>query len=399
MARVLTVKAVEAEAPGPVRREVPDGHTAGLYLVVQPSGVKSWAVRYRIAGRSAKLTLGPYPALDLKGARDKARAVLGDVARGADPGADKRAARIAPQSEAPTDLVEEVVAQFILRYLSRLRDSSRLETTRILNRDVIEPWRGRHLSRVSRTDVVALLDTVTDRGSPVMANRVLAALRRMCGWAAERGLIASNPCTGVKAPAAERSRDRVLDDAELTRVMRSCDDLGWPFGPLFKLLALTGQRRDEVAEMRWSELDLGARLWTIPRERAKNDISHGVPLSAPALAIISNLPRIDASASDLVFTTSGQKAVQGFGKAKERLDTAMAGAGGPLAPWRLHDLRRTAATGMARLGVALPVVERVLNHTSGTFGGVAGVYQRHDFAVEKREGLDAWGHHVEQLLD
>ena len=149
MAKVLTVKGVEAEAPGAARREVPDGHTAGLYLVVQPSGVKSWAVRYRVAGKPAKLTLGPYPALDLKSARDQARAALATVARGGDPGADRKAARVAAtvKPEAPADLIEDVAAKFVARYLPRLRDSSRIETTRILNRDVVEPWRGRRLSR------------------------------------------------------------------------------------------------------------------------------------------------------------------------------------------------------------------------------------------------------------
>ena len=170
------------------------------------------------------------------------------------------------------------------------------------------------------------------------------------------------------------------------------------FGSLFKLLTLTGQRRDEIAEMRWSEIDFDARLWTIPRERVKNGVSHIVPLSDAALVVLAFLPRIGDATADLVFTTNGRTPVQGFGKAKDRLDAAVAADGGPLAPWRLHDLHRTAATGMARLGVALPVVERILNHTSGTFGGVAGIYQRHDFAAEKRDGLDLWGQHIKRLI-
>ena len=319
------------------------------------------------------------------------------MARGGDPSAEKKAARIATKPEASADLIEDVTAQFNHRYLPRLRDSSRVEATRILNRDVVGPWRGRRLSAIRQVDVVALLDTVMDRGSPVMANRVLAALRRMCGWAVERGIASANPCDGVKAPAAERSRDRVLDDRELASVLRACDRMPGAFGSLFKLLALTGQRRDEVADMRWSEIDFDARLWTIPKERVKNGVAHAVPLSAAALAVLAALPRIGDGTADLVFTTNGRTPVQGFGKAKNRLDLATSADGGPLAPWRLHDLRRTAATGMARLGVMLPVVERVLNHTSGTFGGVAGVYQRHDFAAEKREGLDRWGQHIERL--
>ena len=239
-----------------------------------------------------------------------------------------------------------------------------------------------------------LLDKIVDRGSPVMANRTLAALRRMCGWAVERGLIEVSPCEKVKAPSAERSRDRVLSDDEVRALWAGCDAIGWPFGALFRVLLLTGQRRDEVANLRWSELDLDTGLWTLPRERAKNDQVHTVPLSAPVLAILRGLPRV----GDFVFSTNGRTPVAGFSKAKDRIDRVMAGTGPALPHWVLHDLRRTAASGMARLGITLPAIEKVLNHTSGSFGGIVGVYQRHSFADEKRHALDAFAAFVERLV-
>ncbi len=205
-------------------------------------------------------------------------------------------------------------------------------------------------------------------------------------------MIVSNPCTDVRAPTAEKSRDRVLSDVELQAVLQACDRLNEPFGALIRLLALTAQRRDEVGQMTWREIDLDARLWTIPKERAKNGIAHEVPLSEPAVRVLANVHRITGSRG-LVFTTTGETPVSGFSKVKKRLDVAL-----PDAPsWVLHDLRRTAASGMARLGINLPVIEKVLNHTSGSFGGVAGVYQRHQFADEKRAALDAWAAHIEAI--
>jgi len=404
MASELTPVAIERMKPGASRREIPDGRIGGLYLIIQPSGAKSWAFRYRAAGVPKKLTLGKWPMVDLKTAREDATQAYLSSQRGGDPAAERVATRVAsraPKVSADRDLVEEVVDAFIRRY-AKPNQKSWAETKRILDREVVnrpegKGWRGRHLAEIGRADVHELLDGVVDRGSPVMANRVLAALRKMCAWSVDRGIIAASPCTGIKAPTAERSRDRVLNDDELRGVWTACDGIGWPFRDLVKLLLLTGQRRDEVGKMRWSELDLDARTWTLPRERAKNGVAHAVPLSAPTLAIIAALPRIGAS--DLVFSVTGKTAVSGFSGAKERIDLLLAKSLGQPAPaWVFHDLRRTCATGMARLGTALPVVERVLNHVSGSFGGIVGVYQKHGFADEKRHALAAWAAFVERLV-
>jgi len=397
MAKALTVRTIDTLATPEARREVPDGLLRGLYLVLQPSGARSWAVRYRnTAGTPRKHTLGTYPAIDLRSARELAQQALIEVAKGSDPSADRKAARTGAKVLSDRDLVEKVAEQFIERY-AKANTKSWPEAKRILDREVVAHWRGRHLAAIGRADIHELLDGVVDRGSPVMANRVLAALRKLCSWAVDRGIITSSPCTGIKAPTAERSRDRVLSDDELRGVWTACDAIGWPFGALVKILLLSGARRDEVGRMRWSELDLDGKTWTLPRERAKNGVAHVVPLSDPVLTILRGLPRIGAS--DFVFTVTGKTAVSGFSNAKERIDALLAASHGePVPAWVFHDLRRTCATGLARLGTALPVVEKVLNHTSGSFGGIVGVYQKHGFADEKRHALTAWAAFVERLV-
>jgi integrase len=183
-----------------------------------------------------------------------------------------------------------------------------------------------------------------------------------------------------------------LSDHELRLVWRATEAIGWPFGSMVRLLLLTGQRRNEVARMQWIELDLERGLWTLPRERVKNDRPHTVPLSPLVVSIIKSLPRI---AGQYVFTTNGETASSGYSVAKRRLDAQLPA---DMPAWRWHDLRRTLASGLARLGVNLPVIEKILNHISGSFGGIVSVYQHHDFADEKRQALEAWSDHVAAIV-
>jgi hypothetical protein len=209
MAKELTTITLEKLKPGPARREIPDCRVGGLYFIVQPSGKRSWAYRYRLAGKPRKYTIGAYPAIALTTARERAGEARDKVAEGVDPGAEKKASRAAALVPA-NDLVEAVVKQFVSHYAKRhLKASTAHDVERILVREVVAPWRRRRLSAVGRADIHALLDDIVTRGSPVSANRALSWLRRMCGWAVERGLIEANPCTGIKAPAAETARDRV----------------------------------------------------------------------------------------------------------------------------------------------------------------------------------------------
>ncbi|MDF0488826.1 tyrosine-type recombinase/integrase [Sphingomonas sp. H39-1-10] len=424
MAKVLTVTGVEKVSKAAARQEIPDALVPGLYLVVQPSGKKSWAVRYRLAGKPQKFTVGSYPALDLPAAREEARSVLRAAAEGRDPCNEKRiskAAEKAPPEAIDRFMVEKVVATYITRYAKkRTRERSWQETERLLNVEMVpDPatskrnaptLRGRDIREVTRSDLKAILDAVVDRGAEITANRVLAAMRHFFGWAVEREIITVSPCEGIKPPAEERSRDRVLTDVELAQIWREVEGLGDPFGPLIKLLALTGQRRSEVSGMTWGEIDLDEALWTIPAARAKNGRAHAVPLSPQAVAILKALPRVRSKAG-YVFTTTGETSVSGLSKAKQRIDAALLKAAQkaateagedpesvqPIERWTLHDLRRTAATGMARLKHPVAVVEKVLNHISGSFRGIVGVYQLYDFADEKRAALADWASHVERV--
>jgi integrase len=389
---------VDRIRPAKRRRELPDrsnGAVAGLYLLVQPSGRKSWAVRFRLHGRSHKFTLGGYPAISLADARAQAGEALALVHKGIDP-----ATALRHEDAAPT--FESVAREFVVRYLKSKNRSWR-ETSRLLGLrpkgddlvvregGLVDRWSKRRIDEIRRDEVIAALDDIVDRGAPYVANRSLAHLRKLFNWALPRYRLVENPCRGVQPPSEEKSRDRVLSDDELKRVWLAAVALGWPFGPLVQLLILTGARREEVAAIEWSEIDLARKLWTLPPDRVKNKRRHEVPLSPPVLAIIEALPR---KTSKLVFTTNGKTPVSGHARTKEKLDELS-----KVRQWRVHDLRRTVASGMAGLKVAVPVVEKVLNHTSGTFRGIVGVYQRHHFSDEKREALEAWAAYVERLVN
>jgi integrase len=381
MAR-LTAKSVEAERSAKARREIPDAYLPGLYLIVQPSGAKSWAVRYRHEGRPRKHTLGPYPLIDLKAARETGSKALRAAAEGADPASAKKQT---------ADSLEAAVEQFIERHVRRnYRPKPLKEAERLLRKHVLEKWRGRKISEIRRTDLRNMLEEIVEDGAPIAANRVHSIARKFFNWCLEHEIIEASPCAGLKAPAGkEDSRDRVLSEHEIRQVWQAAEKLGPLSGALVRLLILTGQRRGEVAGMEWSELDFEKRLWTLPRERVKNDRRHEVPLLPQTIAILKGLPRVS---DRFVFSLNATSPINGFGKDKERLD-ALSG----MADWVLHDLRRTVASGMARLGVSLAVIEKVLNHVSGSFAGIVGVYQRHEFAEEKRQALEKWADYVSRI--
>ena len=292
-----------------------------------------------------------------------------------------------------SDIIERVAARFITQHANRkLRVRSAAEIERLLKNEIVPPWRGRRLSQITRGDIHELLDGIIERGNPVKANRALSVLRTMSTWAVERSIIEVNPCAGVKPPTVEIARDRgSLSDNELAAVWRAADGLAQPYGAFIKLLILTGQRRTEVAAMEWREIDLDAKLWTLPKARAKNNREHIIPLSDPAVAIIRALPRI--ADSNFVFTFCGRRSICAYENIKDRLDALLP----PMAPWVFHELRRTFASGCARLGIAVHVVEAALNHRSGTIKGVAAVYNRYSYDAEKRAAMDMWARHVEAM--
>lgn len=422
MARKLTDKAVENATAGASRREIPDALLPGLYLVVQPTGSKSWAVRFRFKGMPCKHTLGG-SGLSLAAARAAAGTALRRVAEGEDPREIKRRERAADKLA-----FDAIAREFLDRHARKhTREASWRETARILGykpepgkttgwvttrEGVAHEWRHKQIGDITRRDVLALLDGHIDRGAPIMANRVLAAVRKLFSWALSRDYVAASPCAGVSRPAAETSRDRVLSDDELRLVWLAAERIGRPFGPVVQMLILALQRRDEVGEIRPAEIDFDKGLWTIPGERVKNGQAHEVPLSEAALSILRSAPIIGRRRDGYIFTSDGEKPLGGYSKAKIRLDAAIlailkeqAEARGddprrvtPPERWTLHDLRRTGASGMARLGINLPVIEKLLNHTSGSFKGIVGVYQRHAYAAEKRSAIVTWANFITDLV-
>jgi integrase len=413
MAKPLSVKQALALKPRAQAYETRDWALPGAYIVVHPSGVLSYVLRYRFAGAKKKLTVGKFnPVSGLGAVRAKAYEALADLARarrepehGVDPAAAKTASRRAAAEaqravkveadRARQDSVEHVVELFAKRHLASLRTGD--DVRRVLEREVVSRWKGRRLSEVSRADVHAALDDVADR-APIQAARLKAYLNKLYRWARSRGLVEHNPVEAIDRPNVETVRDRVLDDAELRLVWRAAARLGFPFGPIVHLLILSGQRLGEVAGMRWSEIDRDKAIWRLPAERVKNKRAHEVPLSAQMLAILDALPRV--ADRDLIFSTTGATPPSGFSRAKRNIDAAIAALndGKPLPPWRLHDIRRSVVSGMAALRIELPVIEKCVNHISGSFAGIVSVYQRHSFADEKRAAFERWNAHVARVV-
>jgi integrase len=398
LTKKLTVKEIENLRPKAKPYEVLDD--AGLYLTVRPNGSKSFNLRYRFGGRPKNLTIG-LAAVGLAEARRLAQEARAEIARGNDPCAQKAARTAAAKAaqEPLQDSVAQVAERFLEKHVRpKTRPNSARETERLLRREIVSRWGDRKLSTITRGDVRRLLEETAER-APVLSNRVLAAFRKLCAWAVEQEMIDASPCDKLKPVGSEVSRDRALSDRELALVWQAAEGLGHPFGPIICLMALTGQRRSEVGGATWDEIDLESRTWTIAATRSKNGLAHAVPLSPQAMTIIESLPRFVGGKGFLF--SSGDTPPSGYSRAKRRLDEAMAKIAGDesLEPFALHDLRRTAVSGMARLGVDLPVIERVVNHISGSFAGVVGVYQKHRYDNEKRVALDAWGAHVATLIE
>jgi integrase len=367
------------------RVEIWDSKIPGFGLRASERGTKSFILVYRYRGRPRRLTLGRYPTLSLAVARQKATDALRAVSDGIDPQAVK-------ESDRNPYRFAEAVAAFIEQYCRRHNRASTLkETERELRNRFVSRWANRDVREISKQDVLDVLDSVVRQGLPSAANHALAIIRKFFNWAVERGLVEQSPCLTVKKPARVGTRERVLTNEELARVWHAARETGYPFGCLVQLLMLTAQRRNEVAGLAWRHIDTRECRWLLPADMTKSNRAHTVPLAPIVMEIITACPRLD---DHLVFPSSGRNgsSFSGFSKCKSRLD-AVSG----VTDWTLHDLRRTAATHMARLGVAPHVVEKILNHTGGALGGVAGIYNRFSYQPEMRTALELWARHVQDL--
>lgn len=353
----------------------------GLALRLGYGGKRSWVYFYRINGRLRRMSLGIYPALSLADAREAWRNARNDVQAGREP----------TRPRDPTD-ADSTFEKALENWLKRDQANNRTKgaVKRLIDKDATPAWRHRHVADIGRADVLDVIDKVVDRGSPITARRLHAHLHRFFTWHTGRGKIPLNPMAHLPKAGSETRRDRVLSDDELAAIWNGAGELGWPFGDAIRLLILTGARREEIGSLRWSEIV--SEVISLKGERTKNGEPHSVPLSTAATVVIQGIPHI--ADSDRVFTTNGKTSISGWSRAKRQIDELSG-----VADWRIHDLRRTVATGLQKLGVNLQTIEAVLGHTSGSRSGVVGVYQRHSFDAEKRAALDAWGAHVMSLIE
>lgn len=380
-----------------------DSELKGFGVKITPRGRKVFVVQYRPAGsvgNARKFTIGTHGEFAVEQARRKAHEVIAAKANGEDPQQVKRHAKRRIAADRFTDALD----RFIEQHVMQIRSAQ--ETQRILRREFASCWRSRSVHDVTKADIIEILDGIVERGSPVMANRALAAIRKFFNWSISKAILEASPCAGVTAFWKESARDRVLTDDELRLVILAARRDGFPFGGIVEMLALTGQRREETARMAWGQIDLKNAVWTIPSENAKNGKAHSVHLSEAAQRLIADAPEL----GELVFSTDGKTVFQGWSRAVHRLKAAMleircqepkrlGGSDQRIPDWRLHDLRRTVVSGMAGLKVPPHVADKILNHRSGAISGVAAVYQRHEFLEDRKIALNIWGNHVAQLLD
>ena len=395
---LLTDLTLRKTAAAGARHEIWDTKTDGFGVRISDTGRKVFFLVYRHRGLKRRLSLGVYGQVSLSEARDRAMEALIKLGKGIDPAEELNERKL--QSNSPVEAEAErptfgsAVADFLRLYAHQNNKASTINEKRWLLQNTLgNEWADRAVADITRRDVVAILDRYVEKGKVSGANHILTSAKTFFGWCLERELITANPCAGLRKPGRLAVRERVLgrlkpeagpEEDELSLVWKAAKSIDYPYGTIVLLLISTAQRRNEVAGLRWSEVDWDKRLWRLPKERTKNGLDHTLPLSDLCIDILKAVPRIN---NTFVFPARGNEeaAFSGFSKCKAQLDQVSGVIG-----WTLHDLRRTAATRMAKLGVAPHVIEKVLNHVSGTFAGVAGIYNQHDYEREMRQALELW---------
>jgi len=355
----------------------------------------SFILYTRFPGSKAptRRALGRYPAITLEAARIKAAQWRTLIAKGVDPAIEEERARLAEQRKR-ANTFGAVAEDFIRDKVSGERKRRAVELE--LRREFIAAWGNRPISEITPHDVRLIVKAAVDRGAPYQAFNLLALAKRLFNWAIDQhcyGLEAS-PCDRLKPKAIigpKATRKRVFTNREWRAFWNVTAAMPYPYGPLFRVLALTGQRRSEVAEARWPEFDLDVKLWTIPPERMKADAPHLVPLSNPVIRILDGLPRN----GEYLFSTYGRKPVNGFSKAKRLLDERMLAELGELPEFVTHDVRRSVRTGLSALPVSDLVRELVIAHTRP---GLHKVYDQYAYLDEKREALELWAARLQSIV-
>ena len=380
----LTVKSV-ADIQPPANKPdhvVWDDDVSGFGLRIRNGGKRTWIYRYRIGKQQRSITLGNTKSVPLAVARANAGQLEAKVRLGGDPALDKQTTR----SEA-----ENTVGALIDQYINARQADWRPNSQRQVRRHLLNYARPVHrlpVTAVTQRNIASLLNDVAEASGAVSSNRLRASLATFLGWVIRQGIeLPKGNVVSYTEARKEKSRERVLGNAEIKAIWHACRDDD--HGTIIKLLLLSGQRAAEIGELRYDEIQGDQIL--LPSSRTKNKRPHAVPLSAPARAVLG---KTRIAGRIFVFGRDDTRGFQGWGVCKKRLDQRVAKAGTPLAHWTVHDLRRTAATGMINLGTQPHIVEAVLNHVSGHKSGVAGIYNRATYDAEKREALERWAQHV-----
>jgi len=384
MGKVLTDIGIRNLKPGPVRREIPDPGARGLYVVLQPSGMRGFAVRYRYAGKPRKLTL--QAGITLGAARKAAANALYQLEQGHDPGVARHHAKQA-QRLAAQDTFKAVAEEYQKREGCRLRSA---EWRRGILERLVHPTLGdRPIGDIRRSDIIRLLDKIDEHNGPVMADRTLAIIRKITNWHASRSDDFRSPIVRgmARVKPQERARERTLTNDELRAVWKVADAGEGPFDRLVQFLLLTAARRTEAAAITWQEVD-GA-TWALPAFRNKTKVDLARPLSAAAQSVLARVPRL--AGCPFVFSTDAKNPISGFSRFKQKFDKSCGVTG-----WTLHDLRRTARSLMSRAGVNSDHAERCLGHV---IAGVRATYDRHEYYAEKQRAFEALAAQIERIVN
>jgi integrase len=400
--RYLTEPTIEKirKPPKGQRTEISDSDAAGLALRITDKGARSWCVYFRLEDatgqrKNQRMTLGGYPAIGIAVARQQAREARNQAVAGIDPRKARAQAQTESQATAERLLFSNIAKAYVEARCQRneqggpkkghLIRGSEIES--IIRRHLIPAWGDKLIPEIDRLDLRDVTrPLVADK--PMAAHRLHEIAKTLFYWSVNEGFLKASPFARMEAPVKKLPRDRDLKHPELKRLWAACEAKAYPFGTLVKLLALTLQRRNEVAGMQWPEFDLDKAQWTVPAERSKSKRAHIVPLSKPAVQIIKSLPRY-VGGPYVLTTTEGYRPVSGFSKMKVQLDQAS-----KVTDWRLHDLRRTGRSEMARLKVDDVVAERVLDHVPR---GLAKVYNQYQYLDEKREALNLWARELRKI--
>jgi integrase len=395
----LTARAVETATPG---TEIRDSTVPGLRLRVSPKGHRRFVLVTHYPGQKNASRRG-LASTDLKEAREEALEWKRLIRRGVDPHEEEERKKLQALRQRRNTFLS--VAEAYIADLHRRKCRTAAFTERDIRRELVSQWAERPVSDITRADVVALVEAIRDRPSPYSAHAAFGYCRTLFIWAINRGVygLETSPCDHLK-PARligeRKPRQRVLDDDELRAFWNAAGKLSYPGGPMLRMLLLTGQRLSEVARARWPEFDFAGKVWTVPAERFKSGSTHIIPLTADVLALLNELPRF--LAGDCLFTTTGgMTPAGGFSRVKDAVDRAMLeeqrgdDPKGQLAPFVLHDLRRTMRTRLSSLRIPDTVAEMVIGHGRK---GMQRVYDQHKFIDEMREALEQWNARLRAIV-